>query len=358
MLKRLGFKTILYTGFGVSLALVLVVGIYSFQQMRSVIRNYKYAVNVQTDPFLAASAIKVLADSGVASAQNVVQRYKKFIELEGAFDKFSNKIEAPTPPPKIAPSPQTNTEKIEQTNVMPEKTKETGAAEPDKKVKQEADSLKTIKKSITQKKDAILADFETGFSKTANDIRSYRQSLEGVITLEESAEDDPLALFDQSRQTFMASWKEVKSALLNGKDTKKAEMAMKAKGALVVEASNRLLEKLEEQSLATINKAHAAGTKAGIRVLIVLFFAVIISVAMAFLIATVAAKKVAVASTELQEVAQTVQVAAQNQVQAFQKALTGFENIKTAFEELHASTNKAAGTAKQLSDVAQRLTRV
>ena len=44
MLKRLSFNAILYFSFGIVLALVLLVGIYAFQQIRFAIKNYQYVV--------------------------------------------------------------------------------------------------------------------------------------------------------------------------------------------------------------------------------------------------------------------------------------------------------------------------
>ena len=131
---------------------------------------------------------------------------------------------------------------------------------------------------------------------------------------------------------------------------------MQEKGARVLKVSKQLMEKLNEQNLATINKAHSVATKAGIRILVVLFFAVLVSVATAFLIVTAAEKKVVLASTELGEVSKIVHVTAQKQFEAFQRALTGIENIKTAFGEIQANTNQAVSTAKQLLEVSKRLT--
>lgn len=349
MLKKIGLKTILYSGFGIALALVLLVGIYSFQQIRFVRQNYTHVMNQQTDPFLAVSAIKVLAESEVATVHNVVERYKKTLDLESAIEDFHSKIKAPTSHQKTG-TPQ-------QIETVPEQEKKREAAGL-KKTKQIANSWKNVKKNITKEKNALLAECEAAFSKTTNDISSYRQPLEDLIKPETPAKDDPLVLFDQSREAFMDSWKELKGALLNGTYTKKAEKVMKEKGALVLKASTLLTEKLNERNLATINRAHSAVTKASIRILVILFFAILISVATAYLIITAAAKKVVIASTGLEEVSKIVQITAQQQVQAFQKALAGIENIKTAFGEIQTNTNQAVSTAKQLLEVSKRLTNV
>ncbi len=358
MLKKLSFKAILYAGFGIVLALVLLVGIYSFKQIRVTVQNYQYVMNRQTDPLPAASAIKVLAESEVATAHNIVERYRKFLGLEGAIEDFYSKIEVLAPPPKIETPQQPTAEKIKQpSQIVPEKEKKIEAAKL-KKTKEIADSWENVKKNITKERDALLAEYEVAFSKIANDILSYRQSLEDLIQSEKSNKEDPLVLFDQSREEFMASWEKLKAALVNGKDTRKVEKAMKEKGALVLKASNQLIEELNERTLATIDKAHSAGTKAGIRTLVLLFFAVLVIVATAFLITTAAEKKVAIASTDLEEVSKIVQVTAQKQVNAFEKALAGVENIKTAFDEIQTNTNQAVGTAKQLLDVSKRLTKM
>lgn len=347
MLKRLSFNAILYSGFGFVLALILLVGIYSFQQIRFAIQNYKYVMNWQIDPLKAVFAINVLAESEVATPHNIVDRYKKSLALKEAIEDFYSKVEAPVSHPNIA-TPH-------ETEIIPDKEKQAEAVRL-RKEKEVADSWENVKKNIIQERDALFAEYEMAFAKRANAMSSYQQSLKNIIHSEKSAKENPLLLLDQSMEAFMASWKDLKDALVNGKKTTKAEKTMQEKGALVLKASKQLMEKLNEQNLTTINKAHSVATKAGIRILVVLFFAVLISAAIAFLIVTAAAKKVALASTELDEVSKIVHVTAQKQVQAFQKALTGIENIKTAFEEIQTNTNQAANTAKQLLEVSKRLT--
>jgi methyl-accepting chemotaxis protein len=358
MLKKLSFKAILYAGFGIVLALLLSVGIYSFKQIRFAGQNYQYVMDRQTDPILAASAIKVLAESEVATAQGIVERYGKFLALEDAVEDFDSKIDVPAPPPEIKTPRQPAAEKIEQpSQIIPEQNKKMEAATL-KKAKKIAASWENVKKNMTQERDALLAEYEVAFSKIAKDILSYQQSLEDSIRSEKSNKEDPLVLFDQARKEFMASWDNLKAALVNGTDTRKVEKVMKEKGTLVIKASTQLVEELNERNLTTIDKAHSAGTKAGIRILVLLFFAVLVIVATAFLITTAAEKKVAIASTELEEVSKIVQVTAQKQVHAFQKALAGVENIKTAFDEIQNNTNQAVDTAQQLLDVSKRLTKM
>ena len=347
MLKKLSFKAIIYSGFGVVIALVLLVGIYSFQQIRLAIQNYKYVVNWQTDPLKAVSAINVLAESEVATADHIAERYKKFLALTNAIEGFQSKIETPVSPPNIATH--------QPTAMVPEKEEKEEALRL-KKEKEIADAWGNVQKNILQERDALLAEYEMAFAKIANDISSYQKSLKNIMRLEKSPKEDPLVLLDQSRESFTASWASLKDALVNGKQTTQAEKAMQEKGARVLKISKQLMEKLNEQNLATINKAHSVATKAGIRILVVLFFAVLVSSATAFLIVTVAEKKVALASTELDEVSKVVHVTAQKQFEAFQRALTGIENIKTAFGEIQANTNQAVSTAKQLLEVSKRLT--
>lgn len=346
MLKRLSFNAILYFGFGIVLALVLLVGIYSFQQIRFVIRNYQCVMNWQTDPLRALSAVNVLTESEVAIPHDIAERYKKFLALEEAIEGFYSKLQTPILHSNIA---------TQQTEMASEKEKKAEAARF-RKEKEGAESWENVQKNILQARDALLAEYDMGFANTANAISSYQQSLKNTIHSEKSDKEDPLVLLDQSREAFMASWKDLKDALISGKKTTKAEKTLQEKGELVLKASQQLMEKLNEQIGATISNAHSMATKAWIRILVVLCFAVLVGAATAFLIVTAAAKKVALASTELDEVSKTVHVTAQKQVQAFQRALTGIESIKAAFEEIQTNTNQAANTAKQLLEVSKRLT--
>jgi hypothetical protein len=348
MLKRLSFNAILYSGFGIVLALVLLVGIYSFQQIRFAIQNYKYVVNWQTDPLEAVSAINILAESEVATPHHITERYKKFLALKNAIEDFHSKMKTPSHP---------NIAKPQQKDIVPDKEKKEEALRL-RNEKEITDSWENVQKNILQERDALLAEYEMAFAKIANQISSYQQSLKNIMHSEKSTKEDPLVLLDQSREAFTASWKNLKDALVNGKRTTKAEKTMQEKGALVLKVSKKLMEKVNEQNLAIIDKAHSVATKAGIRILVVLFFAVLVSAATAFLIVTAAAKKVTLASTELDEVSKIVHVTAQKQVEAFQKALMGIENIKTAFGEIQTNTNQAVSTAKQLLEVSKRLTKM